>query len=300
MLRRRARRGMKTLIAARPVAGATRARVRNFRWALALARLGHRMDLDSCLPQALAITLALRPPARLAVGRGAIALAGTPTPPTSGGQLARGATVTGLGAPRPEPPLTAFEQATAAAVRMAGGPAQSLTGQAMVAILQRAHGRHCSRAVKSRGKALTFPRGVCIGAAGWAGGAVRTQLTRCCPVPPRGRTPKHREPKPRSMARSFGSGGSAIMAQHLAVPDTDAGIFHGRCPRKVLRQRADGGCFESRCPRGRRFPARQQICESRAWWRELREANDLLQRTSLHVFRPIHLVLGVVCQGKLV
>jgi len=55
-----------------------------------------------------------------------------------------------------EPALTSFEQATAAAVRMGAGAGESLTRRRFAGILQRAHGRECSRAVESRGEEATF------------------------------------------------------------------------------------------------------------------------------------------------
>src|SRR5262249_61916859 len=61
------------------------------------------------------------------------------------------------GGGRPKPALAALEQATAAAVGMERRSARSLTGRSVVEILQRAHGRHCSRAVKSRGEDGNFP-----------------------------------------------------------------------------------------------------------------------------------------------
>jgi hypothetical protein len=174
-------RGEEQDVAARPVAGQARGFFRDFAWALALAgrgRCGGRVErgwgprfgprglgLDllgwrlgpgagRALPPAAAIASGLVPAALPAVGGGPVALRGMPAPPAAGGVSAGGAAVAGLGPPRQEPALTAFEQAPATAGVPAAGTGRQggrLTRRRCGWRLNLAHGRDCSRAVRRRG-----------------------------------------------------------------------------------------------------------------------------------------------------
>ena len=102
-----------------------------------------------------------------------------------------------------EPALTSFEQATAAAVRMGAGAGESLTRRGFAGILQRAHGRECSRAVESRGEEQPSSRGVLWPSAGLGRGSRTPPAYIALAVLARTKT----EPSPRST-----DGGVALLA----------------------------------------------------------------------------------------
>ena len=136
------------MVATGAVAGASRRIWCQGGWALALGR-GRRGGPDTA--PALAIALALGLSALLAVVGAAVTPGGPPAPPVTRRLTAGVGAVTGLGPGGPEPAFAALEQAAAAAVGTAADRPASLTGTVAAGILRWAHGRVCSRAVKSRG-----------------------------------------------------------------------------------------------------------------------------------------------------
>jgi len=154
----RARGWDEKLVTAGSVARASRKILRNCGWALALGRWRVRDGQCAALTALLAIALTLDTPALLAVVSGAVTLSGPPAPPATGRPLASRGTITGLGAGRAEPALASLEEATTAAVRMGAGAGESLTQRGFAGILQRAHGRECSRAASLGGKLQSSSR----------------------------------------------------------------------------------------------------------------------------------------------
>src|SRR5947207_5897658 len=71
--------------------------------------------------------------------------------------MAQKAKVEGMRMARAEPAVEALEQSVPAAVRPTRAQAASLTGPGEWTKLLGAHGRACSRVVKSRGEAINFP-----------------------------------------------------------------------------------------------------------------------------------------------
>jgi hypothetical protein len=145
------------LVAAGTVAGTLARIFGSSGWALALGprQLGPGGQLALLLTGT--VTLTLRAATFLAMLAGAVALAGAPTPPPAGRLLTVRAAVAGLRPRGPKPAFAALEQAPPATVGTAAAERAFLTWPRKAAKLLRAHGRECSRVVKSRGEGISFP-----------------------------------------------------------------------------------------------------------------------------------------------
>ena len=150
-------RGHEQLVAAGTVARALARIFRSRGWALALGRrrVGRGGQLSLALTRA--VTLTLLPATCLAVPAGAVALASPPTPPAAGRLLTGHAAIATLRVRGLEPAFTALEQAPPATVGTVSAERAFLTSPRKLGKLLRAHGRDCSRVVKSRGEVVSFP-----------------------------------------------------------------------------------------------------------------------------------------------
>ena len=157
MLVRGARRGHEELVAAGTIAGTLAGIFLSSGWALALGRWRLGRGAQLALPLTHAVPLALLPATFLAVPAGAIALAGPPTPPAAGRLLTPRTAIATLRTRRPEPAFTVLEQAPPATVGTVSAERAFLTWPRKRGKLLRAHGRECSRVVKSRGEVVSFP-----------------------------------------------------------------------------------------------------------------------------------------------
>jgi hypothetical protein len=157
MLVGRAGRGHEELVAARTVARTLARIFRSPSWALALGWRRRGSCGQLALPPTHAVAPALLPAALLTLGAGAVALAGPPTPPPAGRLPTAHAAIATLRPPGPEPAFATLEQATPAAVGTGAAEPASLTRPRKVGKLLGAHGRKCSRVVKSRGEVVSFP-----------------------------------------------------------------------------------------------------------------------------------------------
>ncbi|SRR5260370_10309796 len=157
MLLRRAGRHEEPLVTTRPLAGPPDKIFGLRSWALALAvlldascsRFGNiisRRRWPRWLSFAVASTLLA--PSLFALGAGSIVLTGMPAPPTSGCLLTSGTAIASLRMTGPEPLLTAFQKAAAAAEP----PPRPLISRASQWILRWAHGRLHSRRSSLRGE----------------------------------------------------------------------------------------------------------------------------------------------------
>jgi hypothetical protein len=144
------------LVAAGAVAGTVPGIVRIVGWALAL---GGWPGSGAILPLllALSVVLALVAAALLALDAGTVTLGSPPAPPAACLPLTGRRTVACLGPGRDEPAFTALEQTAARTRRVWPGAAESLTGRRGKVGRGWAHGRDCSRVVKSWGEACDFP-----------------------------------------------------------------------------------------------------------------------------------------------
>jgi hypothetical protein len=155
MLQGRARGHNEELVAARAVAGTAPGIVRIVGWALAL---GQRLcSSGSLLLLALPVALALVAAALLALGAGTVTLGGPPASPAASFALTVRRTVACLGPGGDEPAFAVLEQTAARARRVWPGAAESLTWRRSKVGRGWAHGRDCSRVVKSWGEGCDFP-----------------------------------------------------------------------------------------------------------------------------------------------
>jgi hypothetical protein len=152
-----AQRGHEKLVAAGAVARALAGIFPSRRWALALGRRRIGRSGQLALPLTRAVPLTLLPATFLTVPAGAIALAGPPTPPAAGRLLTALAAIATLRTRRAEPAFTVLEQAPPTAVGTVSAERAFLTWPRKVEKPRRAHGRDCSRVVKSRGEVVSFP-----------------------------------------------------------------------------------------------------------------------------------------------
>jgi hypothetical protein len=157
MLVWRAGRGHEELVAARTVARTLARICRSRCWALALDWQRRGSCGQLAVPPLRAVPPALLPAAFLTLGAGAVALAGPPTPPPAGRLPTAHAAIATLRVRGPEPAFATLEQAPAAAVGAVPAERASLTRPRKVGKLLGAHGRKCSRVVKSRGEVVSFP-----------------------------------------------------------------------------------------------------------------------------------------------
>ncbi len=157
MLQGRAQGHNEELVAAGAVAGTAPGIVRIVGWALALG--GRPCGSASLLPLllALSVALALVATALLALVAGTVTLGGPPASPAARLPLTVRRTVTCLGPAGDEPAFAALEQTQARARRVWPGAAESLTWRRGKVGRGWAHGRDCSRVVKSWGEACDFP-----------------------------------------------------------------------------------------------------------------------------------------------
>jgi hypothetical protein len=161
------RRGHEELVAAGPIARPLAGIFRSTGWALALGRRQISRSGQLALALTHTVPLALLPATFLAVPAGAIALASPPTPPAAGRFLTGHAAIATLRARWPEPAFTVLEQAPPAPVGTVSAQRTFLTWPRKVEKLLRAHGRECSRVVKSRGEVVSFPpRRLCLSPVG--------------------------------------------------------------------------------------------------------------------------------------
>src|SRR5712692_4360766 len=149
MLLRRSGRHGEPLVTTRPLAGPPDKICGRQSWALALAGLGDASwslfgnVLSRRRPRWLSFAVAstLLAPSLFALGAGSIVLTGMAASPTSGCVLTSGTAIASLRMTGPEPLLTAFQKAAAAAEP----PPRPLISRASQWILRWAHGRLHSR-----------------------------------------------------------------------------------------------------------------------------------------------------------